>query len=108
MQQEKKLGRLATKISVILMGKDEPSFEKNIVSKVKVNVENISLLDISKKKMEKKIYQSYSGYPGGLKEKTMKQVVDKKGHGEILRKAVLGMLPKNKLQSERIKNLNIK
>ncbi len=103
-----KLGRLASKVAVLLMGKNNPDFQKNTVADVKVNIDNISNLDISKKKMEQKEYSRYSGYPGGRKVENMEAVVKKKGHAELMRKAVRGMLPGNKLRPILMKNLIIK
>ena len=103
-----KLGRLASKVATLLMGKNSPDFQKNVIADVKVNVGNISKLDISSKKMEQKEYNSYSGYPGGRKVGRMKTVVAKKGYAELMRKAVRGMLPANKLRSELMKKLIIK
>ena len=105
--KDKKLGRLATEIAVALMGKDDPSFAKNVVADVKVTVKNASLMDISEKKKSTKVYDSYSGYPGGRKEIVAKKLIEKKGYGELIRNAVWGMLPKNKLRSRMMKNLEI-
>ena len=104
----KKLGRISTDIAVLLMGKNLPDFSRNKVSNVKVVLENASLLDIDPKKMDTKIYQAYSGYPGGLKESKMSKVVADKGYAAVVSNAVYGMLPKNKLRSEMMKNLEIK
>jgi len=90
------------------MGKNNPNFQKNVIADVKVNVKNISKLDISSKKMEQKEYSRYSGYPGGRKVTKMKALVVKKGHAELMKKAVYGMLPGNKLRSELMKKLIIK
>ncbi len=103
-----KLGRLATKIASILMGKDSAEYMPNLVVDVKVEVVNADKLDINPKKMAENVHQSYSGYPGGRKVKTWAQVVEKKGVAELLKVAVKGMLPKNKLQDRRLKNLIIK
>jgi len=103
-----KLGRLSTKVATLLMGKNLPDFQKNVVANVKVNVINVSELDILKKKMDQKEYSRYSGYPGGRKVEKMKTVVAKKGQAELVRKAVRGMLPANKLRSVLMKNLIIK
>lgn len=105
---EQKLGRLATKIAGLLMGKDKTDFERNKVSGNKVTVENVSKLDISKKKIEQTGYNRYSGYPGGRRTEKMKEVINKKGLAEVLRKAVRGMLPGNKLRPIMMKNLIIK
>jgi len=103
-----KLGRLATKVATLLMGKNISDFEKNTIANVKVNVNNISKLDISKKKKEQKEYSRYSGYPGGRKVERMEKVIEKKGEAELMRRAVRGMLPANKLRAKLMKNLIIK
>lgn len=104
---DQRLGRLASAIAVALMGKDRSDYAPNKIAPVQVVVDNVDQLDISDKKASEKTYQSYSGYPGGLKEVSMNKVIEKKGKAEVLRKAVLGMLPKNKLQKPRILNLII-
>lgn len=105
--KEKKLGRLASEIAVILMGKDEPDYTPNKVATVQVLVKNASLLDISKRKLDGKIYDSFSGYPGGRKEVLMRKLIEKGGYKIVLRNAVFGMLPKNKLRALTIKHLII-
>ncbi len=104
----KKLGRVASEIAIILIGKDTPNFMPNNVVNVKVIIEGVDKLALSDKKLGEKEYQRYSGYPGGRKVFTMADVVAKHGAGEVLRKAVYGMLPANKLRKIRIKNLIIK
>jgi len=104
----KRVGRLATEIAVFLMGKNRTDFAKNKIPDVKVEVTNASKMWIDAKKKKDKKYVSHSGYPGSLKTKSMQQVIDSKGEKEVLRKAVLGMLPKNKLRPQMIKNLMIK
>ena len=101
----KKLGRLASEVAFVLLGKNSPDFAKNKVADVEIVVENAQALDISDKKRDQKQYDRYSGYPGGRKVFTMKEVIEKKGYAEIIKMAVLRMLPKNKLQKRRIKNL---
>jgi large subunit ribosomal protein L13 len=103
----KSLGRVASSVAKLLMGKDSAAFERNTVASTKVTVTNASKLSVSTKKMNTKTYNSYSGYPGGLKQEKMAKVVDKKGYSEVLRKAVYGMLPINKLRDKVIKNLTI-
>ncbi|PID83627.1 50S ribosomal protein L13 [Candidatus Campbellbacteria bacterium] len=105
--KDQKLGRLATEIATILMGKNDPDYQPNKVADVKVNVSNVSLLDIDAKKKAQKVYDSYSGYPGGRKEITLGELIEKKGFAEPLKNAVYGMLPKNKLRDVLMKNLNI-
>ena len=103
----KKLGRLATEVAVLLMGKNTPDFAKNKVADIKINITNASKMDIDEKKLESKEYQRYSGYPGGRKIKKMSEVIGKKGFAEVLEKAVYGMLPTNKLRAKLMKNLVI-
>ena len=74
-----KLGRLASQIAVALMGKEEADFQPNVVADVQVIVENASKMDINDKKLDSKIYDRYSGYPGGRKEFTMRKLVADKG-----------------------------
>lgn len=104
---DKKLGRFATEIAMVLMGKNVPTYQSNVLSKHKAIIENASKLAIPAKKLEEVEYARYSGYPGGLKMTPMKRVVEKKGYSEVLRKAVYGMLPKNKLRADMMKNLTI-
>ena len=101
------LGRVATKAAIFLRGKDSPSYKPNIVPKTRVCIENASLLKISNKKLEQKEYKRYTGYPGGLRTQTLSHVIDNKGYGEVIRRAVRGMLPANKLRNEMLKNLVI-
>ncbi len=104
----KRVGRLATEVAVLLMGKNRTDFAKNKIPDVKVEVINASKFWIDARKKRDKTYVSHSGYPGSLKTLSMQQVIDSKGEGDVLRRAVLGMLPKNKLRPQMIKNLIIK
>ncbi|MDQ5949177.1 MAG: large subunit ribosomal protein [Patescibacteria group bacterium] len=105
--ENKRIGRIATEAAVFLMGKNDPKFARNIVPAVTVEIKNASKALIDDSKMSQKTYSRYSGYPGGLKQPTMSQVIEKKGHGELFKEAVWGMLPKNKLRSKMILNLII-
>jgi len=100
-------GRIATEVAVLLMGKNRTDFSKNKIPAVEVEVVSASGMKIAQKKLEDKMYYHHSGYPGGLKEASMKQVVEKKGAKEVLRRAVYGMLPKNKLRPRMMRNLKI-
>ena len=102
---EKKIGRIATEASTILLGKNTPSFAKNITASVKVKVLNASKVSLTEKKKDGKVYTRYSGYPAGLKRETLRSLIEKKGYSEAIRKAVYGMLPGNKLRAKRMKNL---
>ena len=101
----KRLGRVATEVATLLMGKHKPDAVKNTVASVEVTVENVRKLHISEKKREDKKYVRYTGYPGGLREMSMDKLIEKKGFSEVFRKAVYGMLPSNRLRAKRMKNL---
>ena len=103
----KKPGRLATELAVLLMGKNRADFAKNKIPTVEIEVTNANLMSFDQNKLRDKTYASHSGYPGSLKLPNMQEILDKKGGKEILRRAVLGMLPKNKLRPKMIKNLKI-
>lgn len=98
------LGRLATEVAKLLMGKGSASFNPKDLGDIKVSVSNTDRLIFSGKKLHQKVYRHHSGFHGGLKEKKM-EVLFKEDSREILKKAVWGMLPKNRLRIKRIKNL---
>lgn len=101
------LGRVASEAAVQLMGKNEASFQKHLQSGNKVKIVNASRLIIPSAKKDSKIYTRYSGYPGGLKKQTMSQLIKSKGISEVVKRAVQGMLPANKLRGEMMKNLEV-
>ena len=105
--ENKKIGRVATQAAVYLMGKNTPAFARNVIPEVTVEIVNTSKASLDENKMSTKVYSRYSGYPGGLRQPTMEQVIAKKGHSELFREAVLGMLPKNKLRQKMMNNLII-
>ncbi len=105
--KDKKIGRLATEVVVLLMGKNDVNYAPNKVADVKVVINDINDMDVPEKKLMSKIYDHYSGYPGGRKEITMQKLVEKKGFGEVIKNAIYGMLPKNKLRDVVMKNLII-
>ena len=103
----KPLGRLASEVAALLNAKNSVDFVKNRVADISVKVINASKVKITGNKMKESVHKSFSGYPSGLKERTLAYVVDNKGYSELIKHAVLGMLPKNKLQDVRMKNLAI-
>ncbi|MDQ3244782.1 MAG: 50S ribosomal protein L13 [bacterium] len=103
----KTLGRLATEIAMKLMGKDSPSFERNMYTGSPVSVVNASKINITPKKLESLQHLRYSGYPGGLRTTKGTETKEKKGMRELVRFAVERMLPKNKLQREMMKHLTV-
>lgn len=105
--QGKKLGRIASEAAKLLMGKNRADFARNNVPDIKVKIINTSKADMNNKKLNNKVYTTYSGYPGGLKQSSMKKIVNDKGMKEVFRKAVIGMLPDNKLKAKMMLNLKI-
>ena len=100
------LGRLAARVARVLIGKDKPSFTPYLDSGDHVVVINAQKIRLTGNKLEEKVYRRHSGYPGGLKEIPAKRLrVDRADW--MLREAVLGMLPKNKLRARRAKKLRI-
>lgn len=103
----KKIGRVATEAAMVLMGKHAPSFERHLKGDATVRIVNAEELAITQKKADTKVYTRYTGHPGGLRKSTLKEVREKKGIQEVLKKAVYGMLPGNKLRAPRMKRLII-
>lgn len=101
-------GRVATEVAVILMGKNRADFARNRIPEVEVEVVSAAQMSLSPKKLKEKMYYTHSGYPGNLKARSLSQVVRTLGAREVLRRAVYGMLPKNKLRPRMMKNLKIK
>ncbi|MEX2014292.1 MAG: 50S ribosomal protein L13 [Parcubacteria group bacterium] len=101
-------GRIATEVAVLLMGKNRTDFARNRIPDVEVEVVSASQMMMSHKKLRDKMYSSHSGYPGNLKRRSQEHVVANKGQEEVLRRAIYGMLPKNKLRAQMMKNLKIK
>jgi ribosomal protein L13, bacterial type len=97
------VGRLATFVATRLTGKYQSTFTPHMDSGDNVVVINADKAWLTGDKLEDKKYYSYSGYPSGIKETTPKKV----GKVSVVERAVKGMLPKNKLQSERMKRLRV-
>ncbi len=103
---KKPLGRVATEVATLLIGKNSASYEPNMDKGEAVTVKNIENIVLTGKKKEDKIYYHHTGYPGGLKEISYERLT-KKDRTLALKKAVYGMLPKNKLRKDRIKKLKV-
>ena len=101
------LGRVASEAASALLGKKSTSFVRNFVVPTEVTIVNAGQIAISEKKMKQKEYVSYTGYPGGLRTTNLTMLKDKKGIEEVLRRAVDGRIPRNKLRKERMKRLII-
>lgn len=104
--QNKVLGRLATEVAVLLRGKHKPEFVPYKDIGDFVVIKNVDKIRFTGKKIDQKIYYSHSGYLGGLREIPLKKLFAE-NPGEVLKKAVFGMLPKNKLRPNQIKRLKI-
>jgi large subunit ribosomal protein L13 len=102
----KTLGRLATEIAVLLRGKRKPEFAHFLDCGDFVVVVNAEKINVTGKKLEQKKYYSHSGYPGALKVKTLKELLEKKPE-DVIRKAVWGMIPKGKLGRAVYKKLKV-
>ena len=100
------VGRLATTIARVLIGKDKPNFTPYMDCGDHVVVINAEKIRLTGNKIEAKIYRRHSGFPGGLKEVPAKRLRADRADW-MVREAVLGMLPKNKLRARRAKKLRI-
>jgi large subunit ribosomal protein L13 len=103
---DKILGRVATRIADVLRGKTKPIFTPSVDTGDFVIVVNAEKILLTGNKLSDKMYYSHSGYPGGIKSINAENLLEKNA-AEILRKAVKGMLPKNKLASQMLKKLKI-
>lgn len=101
------LGRLAVQVANTLRGKDKPSFAPHKLSGEPVTVINVDKIKVTGKKLQDKIYYRHSGYLGHLKATPLGKLLDTKPDW-VLRQAVSGMLPKNRLRRQWLKNLTIK
>ena len=104
--ENKTLGRLSSKISSILMGKNKAQFSKNSDLGDFVVIINAEKIRLTGNKESQKKYYSHTGYPGGLKTQTFQNLVEQKPE-EIILKAVKGMLPKNKLATKMLAKLKV-
>ncbi|MGB3632997.1 MAG: 50S ribosomal protein L13 [Rubrobacteraceae bacterium] len=104
--EDKTLGRLASEIARILRGKNKPQYTPHIDTGDFVVVVNADRVKVSGRKAEQKLYRRHTGYPGGLRETSYEQMMDRKPT-EILRKAVWGMIPKTRLGRQQFKKLKI-
>jgi large subunit ribosomal protein L13 len=100
------LGRLATEIARLLRGKNKPQYTPHVDTGDFVVVVNAEKVVVTGKKAEQKVYRRHSGYPGGLKETSYEQMMERRPT-EILRRAVKGMMPKNRLARQQLRKLKI-
>jgi large subunit ribosomal protein L13 len=100
------LGRLSTKIAELLMGKHKPTYSPNVITGDIVVVINCAKIKVTGNKLTDKFYYRHSGYPGGLTETSLKEMLEKHPN-RVIEHSVAGMLPKNKLKAEMLKNLKV-
>jgi large subunit ribosomal protein L13 len=100
------LGRLATRIADTLRGKDKPQYTPHIDTGDFVVVVNAEKIAVTGNKLDQKRYYRHSGYPGGLRSRTLREQLQRRPE-EVLRKAVKGMLPRNKLAAAQLTKLKI-
>lgn len=102
----KRLGRVATEAASVLIGKNSVDFAKNRVADVTVKIQNAAALDITERRAKEE-FQSYSGYPGGRRVESLDHLGKRLGYGEVVRRVIGGMIPKNKLHKLRMHNLEV-
>jgi large subunit ribosomal protein L13 len=100
------LGRLATEIATVLRGKNKPQYTPHVDTGDFVVVVNAEKIIVTGKKAEQKVYRQHSQRPGGLKEVSYEQMLERKPE-EILRKAVRGMMPKTRLGRQQFRKLKL-
>ena len=104
--KQQRVGRLASKIAVILQGKTHPQYDPRKIGADRVVVTNAGKMEISGRKYDKKIYYHHTGYMGHLRKKTYAQKFEK-SPSELLRLTIYNMLPKNRLRAKRLNKLVI-
>jgi large subunit ribosomal protein L13 len=100
------LGRLATQIADVLRGKRKPAYTPHVDTGDFVVVVNAEKIRVTGNKLEQKIYYRHSGYPGGLRQRTLAEQLERRPE-QVIRKAVKGMLPKNRLAAAQLKKLKV-
>lgn len=100
------LGRLSTQIARVLSGKNKVDYTPHIDGGDSVVVINAEKIVVTGNKLEGKIYHSYSGYPGGITSIKLKDLIEKDAT-KVIKNALYGMLPKNKLRDRRMKRLHV-
>jgi large subunit ribosomal protein L13 len=100
------LGRLATRIADTLRGKHKAQYTPHVDTGDFVVVVNAEKISVTGKKLDEKLYHRHSGYPGGLRTRTLREQLDRRPT-EVLRKAVKGMLPRNRLSRAQLTKLKI-
>jgi large subunit ribosomal protein L13 len=100
------LGRLATQIAETLRGKNKPQYTPHVDTGDFVVVVNCEKIAVTGQKLDQKMYHRHSGYPGGLRSRTLREQLERRPT-EVIRKAVKGMLPRNKLGRAQLLKLKV-
>ena len=101
-----RLGKLASRVAAVLEGKHKPGYAPHIDTGDHVIVLNAARLDVSIAKRNAKVYARHSGYPGGFRQETLGELMARRPE-EVVRRAVKGMLPKNRLGAQQLRKLKI-
>jgi large subunit ribosomal protein L13 len=102
----KTLGRLAARIANVLRGKDKPEYTPHIDTGDFVVVVNAEKVAVTGNKLQQKLYHRHSGYPGGLRTRTLEEMLERRPE-EVIRLAVKGMLPRNRLGRQQLRKLRV-
>ena len=100
------LGRLASEVAKVLRGKHKPTYTPHVDTGDHVIIINAEKIKVTGNKLDQKIYAHHTGYAGGLKERTLRQMLDKKPE-DVLKEAIKGMLPKNTLGRKMFTKLRV-
>jgi len=100
------LGRLATRVATLLRGKHKPSFSPHLDTGDPVVVVNAAKVKVTGNKLQAKLYIRHSGYPGGLRKETLERLLSRRPE-EVVRRAVRGMLPQNRLGEKMMRKLHV-
>jgi large subunit ribosomal protein L13 len=102
----KTLGRLATQLADLLRGKRKPEYTPHCDTGDFVVVVNADKISVTGRKLEQKLYWRYSGYPGGMRSRTLAEMLERRPE-EVIRRAVKGMLPRNRLARQQLRKMKV-
>ncbi len=100
------LGRLASRVARVLEGKHKPTYTPNLDTGDHVIVLNAGKISVTKDKLDSKVYARHSGYPQGFKEESLGHLLERRPE-EVIRRAVKGMLPRNRLGAKQLTKLKV-
>jgi len=101
-----RLGLVASRVAQVLEGKHKPTYATHVDSGDHVIVLNAAKIDVGRNKRETKVYARHSGYPGGLRQETLGELLERRPE-EVIRRAVRGMLPRNRLGAQQLRKLKV-